>query len=135
MPLNPTQREFLITQLKVKPRAKGPRAWLPTARTDKAIVGNLDEYLGREAEILKALNRLRSVPATEDMQAELEKDLAEVQREVAATQRKGGATSLGQAYARLDEKFRAQQALQKLIARYPQDQRRGDAEKLLGQLR
>ena len=42
---------------------------------------------------------------------------------------------MGQAYARLDEKFRAQQALQKLIARYPQDQRRGDAEKLLGQLR
>jgi outer membrane protein assembly factor BamD len=41
----------------------------------------------------------------------------------------------GKACARLDEKFRAQQALQKLIARYPQDPRRGEAEKLLGQLR
>lgn len=42
---------------------------------------------------------------------------------------------MGYAYARLDEKFRAQQALQKLIARYPQDPRRYEAEKLLGQLR
>jgi outer membrane protein assembly factor BamD len=42
---------------------------------------------------------------------------------------------LGQAYARLDEKFQAQQALQKLITRYPQDPRRAEAEKLLGQLR
>ncbi len=42
---------------------------------------------------------------------------------------------MGQAYARLEEKFRSQQALQKLIARYPQDKRRGDAEKLLEQLR
>ncbi len=42
---------------------------------------------------------------------------------------------MGQAYARLDEKFRAQQALQKLIARHPLDPRRAEAEKLLGQLR
>lgn len=42
---------------------------------------------------------------------------------------------MGQAYARLDEKFRAQQALQKLIARYPQDPHRADAEKLLERLR
>jgi len=42
---------------------------------------------------------------------------------------------LGYAYSHLDEKFRAQQALQKLIARYPQDKRRYEAEKLLGQLR
>jgi outer membrane protein assembly factor BamD len=41
----------------------------------------------------------------------------------------------GQAYARLDEKFKAQQALQKLIARHPQDPRRVEAEKLLEQLR
>jgi outer membrane protein assembly factor BamD len=42
---------------------------------------------------------------------------------------------MGKAYARLEEKFRAQQALQKLVARYPQDSRRAEAEKLLGQLR
>ena len=42
---------------------------------------------------------------------------------------------IGKAYARLDEKFRAQQALQKLLARHPQDSRRAEAEKLLGQLR
>jgi outer membrane protein assembly factor BamD len=42
---------------------------------------------------------------------------------------------MGQAYARLEEKFRAQQALQKLIARYPQDPRRAEAETLLGKLR
>jgi outer membrane protein assembly factor BamD len=42
---------------------------------------------------------------------------------------------MGQSYARLDEKFRAQQALQKLLARHPQDPRRAEAEKLLGQLR
>jgi len=42
---------------------------------------------------------------------------------------------MGYAYAQLDEKFRAQQALQKLIARFPQDPRRYEAEKLLGQLR
>jgi outer membrane protein assembly factor BamD len=42
---------------------------------------------------------------------------------------------MGQAYARLDEKFRAQQALQKLLARHPQDPRRAEAEKLLERLR
>jgi outer membrane protein assembly factor BamD len=42
---------------------------------------------------------------------------------------------MGYAYSKLEEKFRAQQALQKLIARYPQDKRRYEAEKLLGQLR
>ena len=42
---------------------------------------------------------------------------------------------MGQAYAQLDEKFRAQQALQRLLARYPKDPRRAEAEKLLGQLR
>jgi outer membrane protein assembly factor BamD len=42
---------------------------------------------------------------------------------------------MGQAYAKLDEKFRSQQALQKLIARYPQDPHRAVAEKLLEQLR
>jgi outer membrane protein assembly factor BamD len=42
---------------------------------------------------------------------------------------------MAQAYARLDEKFRAQQALQKLIARYPQDPHRAEAERLLGKLR
>jgi outer membrane protein assembly factor BamD len=42
---------------------------------------------------------------------------------------------MGQAYAHLDEKFRAQQALQRLLSRYPQDPRRAEAEKLLGRLR
>ncbi len=42
---------------------------------------------------------------------------------------------MGKAYARLDEKFQAQQALQKLLARYPRDPRRAEAEKLLGKLR
>ena len=39
------------------------------------------------------------------------------------------------AYAHLDERFKAQQALQKLLTRYPDDKRRYEAEKLLGQLR
>jgi len=39
------------------------------------------------------------------------------------------------AYQHLDEKFRAQQALQKLLTRYPDDPRKYEAEKLLGQLR
>jgi len=39
------------------------------------------------------------------------------------------------AYAKLDEKFRAQQALQRLLTRFPEDPRRYEAEKLLGQLR
>ncbi len=42
---------------------------------------------------------------------------------------------MGQAYARLDEKYRAQQALQRLLSRYPQDPRRAEAETLLGKLR
>jgi outer membrane protein assembly factor BamD len=42
---------------------------------------------------------------------------------------------LAQAYAKLDEKHLAQQALQKLIARHPQDPRRPEAEKLLARLR
>jgi outer membrane protein assembly factor BamD len=42
---------------------------------------------------------------------------------------------LAQSYVRLDEKFRAQQALQKLIALHPQDRRRPEAEALLARLR
>jgi len=42
---------------------------------------------------------------------------------------------LAEAYLKLDEKFRAQQALQQLIVKHPQDPRRGQAEKLLASLR
>ena len=42
---------------------------------------------------------------------------------------------LAETYLRLDEKFRAQQALQQLIAKHPQDPRRPQAEKLLASLR
>ena len=43
--------------------------------------------------------------------------------------------ALAEAYLNSDEKFRAQQALQQLIVKHPQDPRRGDAEKLLASLR
>jgi outer membrane protein assembly factor BamD len=39
------------------------------------------------------------------------------------------------AYTMLDEKFRAQQALQRLLVRFPDDKRRWEAEKMLAQLR
>jgi outer membrane protein assembly factor BamD len=42
---------------------------------------------------------------------------------------------LAQAYQALDEKYRARTALQKLIAKHPQDSRRAEAEKLLAELR
>jgi outer membrane protein assembly factor BamD len=42
---------------------------------------------------------------------------------------------LAQAYLKLDERFRAQQALQQLIVKHPQDPRRDQAEKLLASLR
>ena len=42
---------------------------------------------------------------------------------------------LAETYLRLEEKFRAQQALQQLIAKHPQDPRRPQAEKLLASLR
>ena len=42
---------------------------------------------------------------------------------------------LAQAYMKLDERYRAQQALQQLIVRHPQDPRRPQAEKLLASLR
>lgn len=42
---------------------------------------------------------------------------------------------LAQAYLRMDERFRAQQALQQLIVRHPADPRRAEAEKLLASLR
>ena len=42
---------------------------------------------------------------------------------------------LAQAYAKLDEKYRARTALQKLITKHPQDARRPEAEKLLAALR
>ncbi|HEX7489560.1 MAG TPA: outer membrane protein assembly factor BamD [Anaeromyxobacteraceae bacterium] len=42
---------------------------------------------------------------------------------------------LAEIYLRMDEKFRAQQALQQLIAKHPQDPRRAQAEKLLASLR
>jgi len=42
---------------------------------------------------------------------------------------------LGSAYAKLDESFRARQALQRLIAQHPQDPRRPEAEALLARLR
>jgi outer membrane protein assembly factor BamD len=41
---------------------------------------------------------------------------------------------LAETYLRLDEKFRAQQALQQLIVKHPQDPRRAEAEKLLASL-
>jgi outer membrane protein assembly factor BamD len=43
--------------------------------------------------------------------------------------------ALAQAYLKVDEKFRAQQALQQLIVKHPQDPRRAEAEKLLASLR
>jgi outer membrane protein assembly factor BamD len=42
---------------------------------------------------------------------------------------------LAQAYLKLDDRFRAQQALQRLIVKHPQDPRRPEAEKLLAALR
>jgi outer membrane protein assembly factor BamD len=42
---------------------------------------------------------------------------------------------LAHAYQALDEKYRARTALQKLIAKHPQDSRRVEAEKLLAELR
>jgi outer membrane protein assembly factor BamD len=42
---------------------------------------------------------------------------------------------LGLAYSKLDEAFRARQALQRLIAQHPQDPRRPEAEALLARLR
>ncbi len=42
---------------------------------------------------------------------------------------------LAQAYMKMDERFRAQQALQQLIVKHPQDPRRAEAEKLLASLR
>jgi outer membrane protein assembly factor BamD len=43
--------------------------------------------------------------------------------------------ALASAYVKLDERYRAQQALQQLIVRHPQDPRRPQAEKLLASLR
>jgi len=42
---------------------------------------------------------------------------------------------LAQVYLRLDDRFRAQQALQRLIVKHPEDPRRSEAEKLLASLR
>jgi outer membrane protein assembly factor BamD len=42
---------------------------------------------------------------------------------------------LAQAYLQMNERFRAQQALQQLLVRYPKDARRAEAEKLLASLR
>jgi len=42
---------------------------------------------------------------------------------------------LAQACVKLDEKYRARTALQKLIVKHPQDPRRPEAEKLLAALR
>jgi outer membrane protein assembly factor BamD len=42
---------------------------------------------------------------------------------------------LAEMYVELDERFRAQQALQQLLVKHPQSPRRGDAEKLLARLR
>lgn len=42
---------------------------------------------------------------------------------------------LAEAYLKLNERFRAQQALQQLIVRHPKDPRRAEAEKLLASLR
>ena len=43
--------------------------------------------------------------------------------------------ALANAYMKLDERYRAQQALQQLIVKHPQDPRRSQAEKLLASLR
>jgi outer membrane protein assembly factor BamD len=43
--------------------------------------------------------------------------------------------ALADAYVKMDERFRAQQALQQLIVKHPQDPRRTQAEKLLASLR
>jgi len=43
--------------------------------------------------------------------------------------------ALADVYLKLDERFRAQQALQQLIVKHPQDPRRAEAEKLLAALR
>ncbi len=43
--------------------------------------------------------------------------------------------ALAEAYLKMNERFRAQQALQQLVVRYPKDPRRAEAEKLLASLR
>jgi outer membrane protein assembly factor BamD len=42
---------------------------------------------------------------------------------------------LAEVYVKMDERFRAQQALQQLIVKHPESSRRAEAEKLLAQLR
>jgi outer membrane protein assembly factor BamD len=42
---------------------------------------------------------------------------------------------LAEAYVKMDERYRAQQALQQLIVKHPQDPRRAEAEKMLASLR
>ncbi|HEY6105719.1 MAG TPA: outer membrane protein assembly factor BamD, partial [Anaeromyxobacteraceae bacterium] len=42
---------------------------------------------------------------------------------------------LAEAYLKMNERFRAQQALQQLVVRHPKDPRRAEAEKLLASLR
>ncbi len=42
---------------------------------------------------------------------------------------------LAQAYIKMNERFRAQQALQQLVVRHPEDPRRAEAERLLASLR
>jgi outer membrane protein assembly factor BamD len=42
---------------------------------------------------------------------------------------------LAEAYLKMDERFRAQQALQQLIVKHPQDPHRAAAEKLLASIR
>ena len=43
--------------------------------------------------------------------------------------------AIANAYIAIDERYRAQQALQQLIVKHPQDPRRAEAEKLLASLR
>ncbi len=59
----------------------------------------------------------------------LVKDYPGSPREAAALYR------LAEAYLKMDERFRARQALQQLIVKHPQDARRAEAEKLLASLR
>jgi len=57
-------------------------------------------------------------------------------KEYPGTRRESDALlALAKAYVRLDDRFRAQQALQRLIVKHPEDPRRPEAEKLLASLR
>jgi len=111
------------TFLKSYPQSK----YAPDAK--KLLAEAQDRFADRDWYVAQFYARRERWPGVAGRLEKLVKDYPGSSHETAAL------LQLAQTYLKMNERFRAQKALQQLIVKYPQDSRRAEAEKLLASIR